>query len=63
MMEACAAAGIQLVVLDRPNPLGGDMAMAEGPMLAMKKLLGQQSILTNVNPAWKKTIEPFLLYP
>lgn len=33
MMEACAAAGVQLVVLDRPNPLGGDVAMAEGPML------------------------------
>ena len=30
-LEACAAAGIPVVVLDRPNPLGGDSA--EGPLL------------------------------
>jgi uncharacterized protein YbbC (DUF1343 family) len=30
-MEACAEAGIEFVVLDRPNPLGG--ARVEGPML------------------------------
>jgi len=30
-MEACARAGIPLIVLDRPNPLGG--AVVEGPML------------------------------
>jgi uncharacterized protein YbbC (DUF1343 family) len=29
-LEACAAAGIPVVVLDRPNPLGGDV---EGPLL------------------------------
>jgi uncharacterized protein YbbC (DUF1343 family) len=30
-MEACAAARIPVLVLDRPNPLGGDVA--EGPLL------------------------------
>jgi uncharacterized protein YbbC (DUF1343 family) len=30
-MEACAAAGIRFVVLDRPNPVGG--AVREGPVL------------------------------
>jgi uncharacterized protein YbbC (DUF1343 family) len=30
-MEACAKAGIQFIVLDRPNPLGG--RIVEGPML------------------------------
>ncbi|MBE2230683.1 MAG: DUF1343 domain-containing protein [Chitinophagaceae bacterium] len=33
MMEACAEAGKKIIVLDRPNPLGGDLAKAEGPML------------------------------
>jgi uncharacterized protein YbbC (DUF1343 family) len=33
VMEACAAEGKKLVVLDRPNPLGGDLQKAEGPML------------------------------
>lgn len=33
LLEACAEAGLPLVVLDRPNPLGGDLAVAEGPML------------------------------
>lgn len=33
VIEACAAAGTRLVVLDRPNPLGGDLRRAEGPML------------------------------
>jgi len=32
-LEACADAGIPLVVLDRPNPIGGDLAKAEGPLL------------------------------
>jgi uncharacterized protein YbbC (DUF1343 family) len=30
-MEACAEAGVRLVVLDRPNPIGGDLR--EGPVL------------------------------
>jgi uncharacterized protein YbbC (DUF1343 family) len=33
VLEACAEAGVPLVVLDRPNPLGGDLAAAEGPIL------------------------------
>jgi uncharacterized protein YbbC (DUF1343 family) len=33
VMEACADAGLPLWILDRPNPLGGYLADAEGPML------------------------------
>lgn len=33
MMEACHEAGIPLVILDRPNPIGGDFSKCEGPML------------------------------
>ncbi len=33
VMEACAATGKTLVVLDRPNPISGDPDKAEGPML------------------------------
>ena len=33
VMEACANYNKQLIVLDRPNPIGGDLDMAEGPML------------------------------
>lgn len=33
MMEACANSNKQLVILDRPNPIGGDLDMAEGPLL------------------------------
>jgi len=33
-MEACGEAGIEFIVLDRPNPLGGDRI--EGPMLEEK---------------------------
>jgi uncharacterized protein YbbC (DUF1343 family) len=29
-MRACAAAGVSVVVLDRPNPIGGDLATIEG---------------------------------
>ena len=32
-MEACAANQKSLIILDRPNPLGGDLRLAEGPML------------------------------
>ena len=37
VLEACAEAGKPLVVLDRPNPLGGDLRAAEGPMLDESK--------------------------
>lgn len=33
VLEACAEFGVRFIVLDRPNPLGGDLAMAEGPIL------------------------------
>jgi uncharacterized protein YbbC (DUF1343 family) len=33
VIDACAEAGIPLWVLDRPNPLGGVLDMAEGPLL------------------------------
>lgn len=33
VMEACAQAGLPLMVLDRPNPIGGLLTQAEGPML------------------------------
>jgi len=36
MMDACEASGVALCVLDRPNPLGGLMADAEGPVLEMQ---------------------------
>jgi uncharacterized protein YbbC (DUF1343 family) len=39
-LEACAELGLPLVVLDRPNPLGGDLAAAEGPMLDAATLGG-----------------------
>ncbi|WP_144794857.1 exo-beta-N-acetylmuramidase NamZ domain-containing protein [Microbacterium paludicola] len=33
LLEACADADVAVIVLDRPNPLGGDLGHAEGPML------------------------------
>ncbi|MBO9577187.1 MAG: DUF1343 domain-containing protein [Microbacteriaceae bacterium] len=33
VLESCALAGVPAVILDRPNPLGGDLRLAEGPML------------------------------
>lgn len=33
VMEACAKYNKPLIILDRPNPIGGDLDMAEGPML------------------------------
>jgi uncharacterized protein YbbC (DUF1343 family) len=33
VLEAAAEAGKPLWVLDRPNPIGGDLALAEGPVL------------------------------
>ncbi|HOY17140.1 MAG TPA: DUF1343 domain-containing protein [Haliscomenobacter sp.] len=33
VMEACHAAQAPLIVLDRPNPISGRLALAEGPML------------------------------
>lgn len=33
VMEACADAGKKLIVLDRPNPLSGELQKTEGPLL------------------------------
>jgi uncharacterized protein YbbC (DUF1343 family) len=38
VMEAAAEAGKPLYVLDRPNPIGGDLSMAEGPILDEENL-------------------------
>ncbi len=45
-LAACADAGVPLVVLDRPNPQGGLLAMAEGPMLeaSCRSFLGETRI-------------------
>lgn len=44
---ACATAGVRLIVLDRPNPLGGDLAAVEGPILDVERygsFLGRAAI-------------------
>jgi uncharacterized protein YbbC (DUF1343 family) len=33
VLEACGEGGKPLYILDRPNPIGGDLTAAEGPML------------------------------
>lgn len=33
VMEACAKFNKPLIILDRPNPISGDLALTEGPML------------------------------
>ena len=33
VMETCVQYGKELVILDRPNPIGGDLSKAEGPFL------------------------------
>ncbi|MCC6319049.1 MAG: DUF1343 domain-containing protein [Gemmatimonadaceae bacterium] len=45
-LDACAARGTPVIVLDRPNPLGGVLADAEGPMLdlAHASFLGRLDI-------------------
>jgi uncharacterized protein YbbC (DUF1343 family) len=47
MMAACAEIGVPLVVLDRPNPLGGDLSRAEGPVLDVatcRSFVGEDAI-------------------
>jgi len=46
LMEACAANGKPLVILDRPNPISGNLELAEGPMLeeANASFIGRWSI-------------------
>ena len=45
-IAACAHAQVPIIVLDRPNPLGGDMTAAEGPMLDMahRSFVGEDCI-------------------
>jgi uncharacterized protein YbbC (DUF1343 family) len=33
LMEACAQFGKKLILLDRPNPISGNMSLAEGPVM------------------------------
>ncbi len=46
VMAACAAVSVPLIVLDRPNPLGGDLTAAEGPVLDMayRSFIGEDTI-------------------
>lgn len=47
VLEACADLGVPLWVLDRPNPLGGDLNAAEGPLLdetQVSSFIGRWSI-------------------
>ena len=47
VMEACAKYNKPLIILDRPNPIGGNLEMAEGPMLdekACASFIGRWSI-------------------
>ncbi len=46
IMEACAEHDKKLIILDRPNPLSGDLAKAEGPLLEADctSFLGRWSI-------------------
>lgn len=46
VLEACADAGVAVVVLDRPNPLGGRLDQVEGPLLdeGAQSLVGRWSM-------------------
>ncbi len=46
VLAACTQASVRVVVLDRPNPLGGDLARAEGPVLdpACRSFVGEDAI-------------------
>lgn len=46
MLDACARADIPVLVLDRPNPTGGRLSDAEGPMLeaSCQSLLGRDAM-------------------
>ncbi len=45
-LAACAESSTRLIVLDRPNPLGGELALAEGPILDMRlrSFVGEEAI-------------------
>ncbi|WP_167138621.1 DUF1343 domain-containing protein [Diaminobutyricimonas sp. TR449] len=46
LLEACAEAGVAVVIADRPNPIGGALADAEGPMFdeSCHSLVGRWSM-------------------
>jgi len=47
VMEACAKYNKQMIILDRPNPIGGNLELAEGPVLDEKtcaSFIGRWSI-------------------
>jgi uncharacterized protein YbbC (DUF1343 family) len=46
VMEACALHGKKMVILDRPNPVSGNMELAEGPVLeeAQSSFIGRWPI-------------------
>lgn len=46
LMASCAHTGTRVIVLDRPNPLGGDLQSAAGPVLdlACRSFLGEDAI-------------------
>ncbi len=46
MLAACTEASVPLVVLDRPNPHGGELTSAEGPVMDMscRSFLGEHDI-------------------
>ncbi|WP_461413064.1 exo-beta-N-acetylmuramidase NamZ family protein [Gemmatimonas sp.] len=46
VLHACADAKVPLVILDRPNPLGGVLVMAEGPVLepSCRSFIGEDDI-------------------
>lgn len=49
IMEACEATGTPLVILDRPNPISGQLALSEGPMLC-------EEILSSFIGRWRMPI-------
>jgi len=46
VLSACAEFGVPLIVLDRPNPLDGELSRAEGPVLdlACRSFVGEDAI-------------------
>ena len=57
VMAACAEAGVPLVVLDRPNPLGGVLSQAEGPVLReeCRSFVGEDAIPVTRTMPWPDT--------
>lgn len=45
-IDACATSGTPVLVLDRPNPIGGELACAEGPLLepGLESMMGRFAI-------------------